>query len=228
MARMSRPALADTISSALRDALTFWLPLACAGCGALDESLCSGCRRALAAAPVQRQVGQGMPVLCALDFSGVPARVLRALKEDGRTSLARDLAPALADVLRAAAVSGALVVPVPSSAAAFRRRGYRPVELLVRRAGWHPERVLRVRRTPADQRGLDRIARQQNVGGAFAARSVVGRRVVVVDDVVTTGATLIEATRALRAAGAAEVRAVALAYTPRRSASEGESQVIAT
>uniref|UniRef100_UPI0028D85C44 ComF family protein n=1 Tax=uncultured Microbacterium sp. TaxID=191216 RepID=UPI0028D85C44 len=116
----------------------------------------------------------------------------------------------------------------PSSRAAFRRRGYRPVEVLVRRAGRRPERLLRLRRAPADQRGLGDHARRENVRDVFAARTVLGGPVVVVDDVVTTGATLAEAVRALRAAGATDVRAVALAHTPRRSTSKGEWEVITT
>ncbi|MDQ1122929.1 ComF family protein [Microbacterium trichothecenolyticum] len=225
---MPRSSLLSVVVSSLTDALTFWLPLSCAGCGALDDALCPGCRGALAGARVDRAIEPGLTVSCALEFSGVTARVIRALKEDGRTGLARDLAPALAAVLRSVTPPGGLVVTVPSSATAFRRRGYRPVDLLVRRAGWSPERALRLRRAPGDQRGLGRAARRRNVGGAFVARGVNGRAVVVVDDVVTTGATLAEAVRALRAAGAGPVWAVALAHTPLRIASRGESHGIFT
>lgn len=215
-------------SSSLRDALTFWLPVACAGCGVVDTDLCSGCRAALAARPVRRLIEPGVAVTSALAFDGVTARVVRALKEEGRTSLARDLAPALGEVLRLAVPVGARVTTVPGTRAAFRRRGFRPVDVLLRRAGWRHERLLRVARATDDQRGLGRRARRQNVGGAFLSRPMPGGAVVVVDDVVTTGATLAEAARALRAAGADEVIAVALAHTPRRSSPEGETLVIQT
>lgn len=204
------------VSSAFRDALTFWLPVACAGCGALDVSLCDGCRAHLGPHPVQRTLESSLPVVGALAFEGVAARVIRAFKEDGRTALARDLGPALAAVLTGSVPPGARVTTVPSSRAAFRRRGYRPVELLMRRAGRRPERLLRLRGSPADQRGLGGRERRENVHGVFEARSALSGTVVVVDDVVTTGATLTEAARALRAAGATDVRAVALAHTPRR------------
>lgn len=213
---VSRSALSAAVVPALHDALTFWLPIACAGCGALDLGLCSGCRAALAAAPHRRRTADGLVVTSAMEFSGVPARVLRALKEEGRTSLACAFSPALALVLADAVGPDTVVTTVPSSRAAYRRRGYRPVDLLVRRGGHAPVPLLRVARAPRDQRGLDREARRANVGGVFVSRPVRGRRVVLVDDVVTTGATLDDASRALRVAGAAEVVAVTLAHTPLR------------
>jgi predicted amidophosphoribosyltransferase len=66
------------------------------------------------------------------------------------------------------------------------------------------------------------------VAGAFAVRALPPGPVVVVDDVLTTGATLGAAVAALRAAGATELSAVTLAYTPRRSGSTRESEVIET
>ncbi|KTR94368.1 hypothetical protein NS220_09200 [Microbacterium testaceum] len=219
----SRRVLADAVVAALRDALTFWLPIACAGCGLVDVGLCSGCRAALIAAPHRRRTEAGLSVISALEFSGVPARVLRVLKEEGRTSLARALAPVLGSVLADVVGEDAVVTTVPSSRAAYRRRGYRPVDLLVRRSGWPPVPLLRSVRTPRDQRGLGRAARRANVGGVFVSRPVRGRDVVLVDDVVTTGATLDDAARALRAAGARGVVAVTLAHTPRHLDRAGRS-----
>ena len=79
--------LRDVITSALRDALTFWLPVACAGCGVVDTTLCPGCRCALAPRPVRRSLAPGLTVTSALVFDGIPARVIRALKEEGSTCL---------------------------------------------------------------------------------------------------------------------------------------------
>jgi predicted amidophosphoribosyltransferase len=160
----------------------------------------------------------GVDVWSGLPFDGVPARVVRALKEDGRTGLARDLAPALRAAVEAAASGSSrppAVVPVPTSRAAYRRRGYRVVELVARRAGLRTERLLAPSRVTADQRGLDREGRRRNVAGSLRGRGAEGLRVVVIDDVVTTGATLEEAIRALRAAGAHVVGAATIAATPR-------------
>ncbi len=209
------------------DALAFWFPVACAGCGALDVDVCEGCRAALAPRVVRRALLPGVEVVSALEFDGVAARVIRAMKSDGRTGLARALGPALAAAL-AAAPAGSTVTTIPASRAADRRRGYRPVDLLVRRAGARAVPLLRMRRASADQRGLGRAARRVNVAGLFLARTPPAGPVVVVDDVVTTGATLRDAVSALRAAGADHVVAVTLAHTPRRSGSSRESEVIIT
>jgi predicted amidophosphoribosyltransferase len=207
----------DAVRHALADALTFVLPIDCAGCGAADVALCASCRNALRAAPRERSVA-GVRVASALDFDGVAARVLRAVKEEGRTSLLRVLGPAVREAA-AGLASGAevVVVPVPTSRAAMRRRGYRVAELLARRAGWHPIRGLRVVRRTADQRRLGRDERRRNVEGSMAARGLDGCRVLIVDDVVTTGATLAEAARAVAVGGGEVIGAVTAAATARRS-----------
>lgn len=222
-----RAAWSRAVREAVADALAFWFPVACAGCGALDVDVCEGCRAALAPRIVRRSLLPGVEVVSALEFDGVAARVIRAMKSDGRTGLARALAPALAAAL-AAAPAGATVTTIPASRAADRRRGYRPVDLLVRRAGALAVPLLRTRRASADQRGLSRAARRANVAGLFVARAPLRGCVVVVDDVVTTGATLRDAVSALRAAGVDRIFAVTLAYTPRRGGSTRESEVIIT
>ena len=200
------------VRAACAQALALAFPVACAGCGALDVALCDTCRGMLRPQVTTRALADGLTVRSGLPFDGVPARVLRALKEEGRTSLARALGPALAAAL---GERRGVVVPVPTSRAAMRRRGYRVAELLARRAGARPLRVLRVARATADQRGLSRTARSDNVAGSMrATRRLDGLEIIVVDDVVTTGATLVEAARALRDAGAHVRGAVTVAATP--------------
>lgn len=209
------------LRSALADALALVLPVDCAGCGCHDVALCEQCRSLLRPA-VRRHDVEGVTVHSALVFDSAAARVIRALKEDGRTGLARALAPALrAAVESVVAAEGGIdaVVPVPTSRAAFRRRGYRVVEVIARRAGLPSRRLLHPARVVSDQRGLGREERRRNVEGALRARTASGMRVLVIDDVLTTGATLAEATRALRASGALVVGAAVVAATPSRSGS---------
>lgn len=122
-------------------------------------------------------------------------------------------------VARCPASPPRLVVPVPSHRRRFASRGFEPSAVVAReiaRAAGAPLEVralARERDTPS-QTGLDRHERRSNVAGAFAPRRPVAKRVWLVDDVVTTGATLDAAARALRLAGAEEIHALALARTP--------------
>ncbi|KAA9152290.1 ComF family protein [Microbacterium lushaniae] len=200
---------------ALAEALAFLLPVECAGCSAVDVALCEGCLAQLCASPSQ-QVVDGLAVRSALVYDGVAARAILALKEEGRTALARPLGEALEAAAASWDLHGVIVVPVPTSAAAMRRRGYRVAELLARRAGWRPQRLVRTTRRTADQRTLGIGGRAANVAGSMRARGVAGARVLIVDDVVTTGATLRETARAVRAAGGEVIGAVTVAATPRR------------
>lgn len=146
----------------------------------------------------------------------------------GQFKFRRDpgLAAPLAAVLAAApgvaqALAEAdLVLPVPLSAERLAERGYNPAQLLAQALA--PRRVrtgllLRTRHTPP-QHGLPRAERLKNVRGAYAVdplktSQLHGRRVALVDDVMTTGASLREAALALRAAGAAHITALAFART---------------
>lgn len=215
--------LDTAVRAALAEALALVLPVTCAGCDEPDVSLCETCRLQLL--PQTSRGGREPATWSGLVFEGVPARVVRALKADGRTGLARELAPALRAAVEAtldAASAGPpggsiVIVPIPTSRAAFRRRGYRVVELVARRAGLPTARLLTTARATVDQRGLDRQARRRNVANSLRARRAEGLRVVVIDDVVTTGATLEEAVRALRAGGAEVIGAATIAATARRS-----------
>jgi ComF family protein len=111
------------------------------------------------------------------------------------------------------------IVPVPLHPARVRLRGHAPAGILAAAAAralgvpLRPHALARIRDTPS-QTGRGRAERRRNVAGCFAAAPGVPACVWLVDDVVTTGATLGEATRALRRAGARRVAAVCLARTP--------------
>jgi ComF family protein len=112
-----------------------------------------------------------------------------------------------------------LVVPVPLHPRRLRGRGFNPSLELARSvarevgARVDPTALVRVRDTPS-QTGLDAPARRRNLRGALQARRSVPTRVWIVDDVITTGATMREAARALRSAGAVHVVALGAARTP--------------
>ena len=174
-----------------------------------------------------------VPVVAVLDNAGPAARVVVAWKDRGRLRLTGPLGRLLAVGCSVASVSDrAGLVPVPSARAQVRRRGADPVRLLAARAADDLGAVgveatllpaLRRVRSTRDQVGLGALQRQANLAGAFAADpSVVARcvragieEVLVVDDVLTTGASAREAVRALAAAGVRASAVVVVAHTPR-------------
>jgi ComF family protein len=151
-------------------------------------------------------------------------RLVQTLKYGGRLALADAFAAALACALGARRVE--LLVPMPLSAARLRERGFnQAMEIarhLARRSGTRIDAhaVARIRDTPP-QTDLPHDARAANVRGAFACTGLVaGLNVALVDDVMTTGASLEELARTLKAAGAAGVENWVVARTWPRSAGE--------
>jgi predicted amidophosphoribosyltransferase len=211
----------------LADLLDLVLPRSCAGCGSPGRTLCDPCVLLLGSPRLHAPTPSppGMPRLVAAASYGGPVRAaLLAHKERGRLGLTRPLGAALATALLLLDLPPRVVlVPAPSSRAAVRQRGHdharRLASAAARRAtGARAAPLLVPARRVADQAGLDAGARAANLSGALRARrSLSGLRVVVVDDVVTTGATLAEAARALRDAGADVVGAAVVAATTRRT-----------
>jgi ComF family protein len=206
------------LRDALLDAWALLMPVECAGCGGPDRALCAQCAEHLVPLPTARSTPGGLRVVTALRYEDVVRRVILALKEEHRTDAAAALArPLAAALLRAApAHDGVELAAVPTSRGAYRRRGYDPVALLLRRAGSKPSRVLRVARRTSAQKTLGAAERAANLRGAFvASRDLSGRSFVLVDDILTTGATLDEAARAVSEAGGRVLGAATLAFTPR-------------
>jgi predicted amidophosphoribosyltransferase len=226
------------LRSALREAWAVVAPTRCSGCGEQDQALCAACLLALRPA-VHRSVRDDFVVWSALDYSGVARQVLASFKDGGRTDAAPPLAELLIGVIRSAVASGGAVdsgsaiasgspaadahqirpgdlhlVTIPSSRQARRSRGYDPVGLLLKRAGLRADPVLAQVREVADQVGLGREERLTNKEGSLAAQqSLSGFRCLIVDDILTTGATVREARRAVHEAGGEVVAVVTVAET---------------
>ncbi|GGY49348.1 ComF family protein [Streptomyces djakartensis] len=207
------------------------LPAECGGCGRPRAVLCPECRAVLsgAAACRVRPVPEppGLPVVhAAARYADEVRATLLAHKERGALALAAPLGTALAGAVRAGLHSAGgeqawicgtpvLLVPVPSGRRAVRARGHDPARRIalaaaaeLRRSGT-PARVLgvlRQRRAVADQAELNSRQRLENLAGALTvasggARLLTEGPVVLVDDVMTTGASMAEAARAVRATG---------------------------
>ncbi|MVZ98946.1 ComF family protein [Actinomadura sp. LD22] len=225
------------------DLIDFLLPETCAGCGGEPGLLCGVCAAPLyGPARPARPAPPGLPPPWTVAaYEGAVQKIFSAYKEHGRTALAVPLGEALAIALDAAlpdqpphvpphdpASEPVPIVWVPSGRRAARRRGHDPmrqaVAVAVRRlrAGGVPAVAvagLRQCRPVADQAGLGAKARRDNLNGALVAVArapLAGRSVILVDDVITTGASLAEAARALRAAGADVAAAATVAATPLR------------
>lgn len=198
------------------------LPLTCVCCGAPAESFCADCRPD----GVRFRSVAGVPTAFCGDYDGALRTAVLSYKERGRADLARPLGDllgaAVRSVLEQAEVRSAVLVPVPSSAAAVRARGFDHVRRLTRRSrattGCSARPALRLTRRVADSAGLSVTARAANLRGAMRASSPQsGLAAVVVDDIVTSGASVAEAVRALQAARWSVLGAAVLAATPRRS-----------
>ena len=204
-------------ATALLDLL---LPGACAGCGRPGPPICEFCHLELVEKTSLWQPSPppaGLPPCArAVPYDGVARSALIAFKEHGRADLARPLGAVLASAaMRVVRPTGRsiVLVPVPATPAAMRRRGRDHVLQLARVAarqlrdrGVPAQAVplLRATRTPSDQSALDAHRRATNVRDAFAVRSgyltVSCGSTVLVDDIITTGATAAECANTLAAA----------------------------
>lgn len=210
------------------------LPLECGGCGAPSTRWCDACAHTITTRAdepvlVTPRLDPGVPVFALGRYAGPRRQAILAVKEHGRA----DLVGPLGDALRAGltrlltwgvAAAPLVVVPAPTRVAAARRRGGDPVARMVRVAaapalpGVTVVDALRMRALAKDSVGLSAGARQRNVAGRIRLRRSVRAsmaslraEVVVVDDVVTTGATATESVRVLQTAGAVVVAVLAIA-----------------
>ena len=197
-------------------------PPLCWSCGVhapRGRPLCGGCRRALAFLPREPVALAGVRVWAPVAYEGPARDLVRALKFRGALSLAGEMAALAVASAPTGLLHGALV-PVPLHPVRLRRRGFNQAavlaEAIARRTGLETSDCLRRRGPGPPQVGRGRSARLSGPAGSIEVRARAPAVALVVDDVVTTGATLAACATALREAGAAEVAAIAFARTPGR------------
>jgi ComF family protein len=226
-------AILNGLSGAASKALDLAFPATCAGCGREGAPLCPSCRPALdARLALQGGTAIGLPAdlpapLLQLEwcapFSGSVRAALHELKYSGERRLAQPLGEAVARRWAQVGEGATMIVPVPVHPERERQRGYDQAVLIAavaaRALGLPSLRAIRRTRATAAQFDLGRDQRQTNVSGAFQLRresaeiedAVVGRWILLIDDVVTTGATLAACGLALEGAGALGVSAITVA-----------------
>jgi ComF family protein len=191
----------------------------CAGCAGRGWPFCAACRLAsgvTASGPWRQELGQVPLAFVAFDDAGdgtTPlAAALRRFKDRGDRHAGRAIAALFATNAGAMLADVDAVVPVPATTERLRQRGFSPPLWLAERLCSTSTAILiadGMRRDSSrpPQRGLGGAERRRNAHGAFSRgrSAVAGFRVAVVDDVTTTGATLLDAARCLREAGAEPV-----------------------
>ena len=185
-------------------------PSTCLACGERPRPLCEGCL------PEFGVHSEGEGLIFAAELDERLSNILSALKDKNRVALIRPLASGLRPALLGAIekFSPTIIACPPSSRHNFRKRGFNPALKLFQTANPTSlvvsDRLLRLRNQPKDQRLLDRLERRKNLEGVFVARKNQ-HRVLLVDDVATTGSTLAAATKALEMSGAIVVGSCVLA-----------------
>lgn len=200
------------------------LPLECGGCGAPSTRWCDACARTLTVKSdephlITPRLDPGVPVFSLGRYAGVRRAAILAVKERGRTDLIPVLGAALseglAQLLRWGIVTGPLIlVPAPTRRSTARRRGGDPVTKIAVATGLPGivvAPVLRTRAFTRDSVGLSPGQRQHNIAGRVLVNGRVGGEVVLVDDIVTTGATASESVRVLQRTGARVLALVVIA-----------------
>lgn len=209
------------IATVWQHAIELLLPSRCVGCGAGGTYLCDACLgRARRAGPLAFD-----PAACAFDevtaplaYDGAARTAVHRLKYSGLRAIAPSMARPMAEALSSSSVRADVVVPVPLHPSRLRQRGFNQALLLARPIGEAvglPVRDDILRRLVAGTPQVDAGSideRRANVDGAFGlapGASVAGLRIVLVDDVLTTGSTLDAAAGALKRGGARSVHALA-------------------
>ena len=184
-------------------------PMRCLGCGALQQELCRACAKELQLHDYRSRVGE-VPIFSSIRYGPKAGHILLAAKEDGVRKADDLLVAALANSFRSAVATLAIrpaLVPIPHSKKALRKRGRDFVAEISGRLSMNEaiplRQIIRHNRKVNDQSVMDASSRFGNLSGAISVIRNCGRpcEVFLVDDLITTGATLGEAVRALKVEG---------------------------
>jgi predicted amidophosphoribosyltransferase len=205
------------------------LPLECGGCGAPSTRWCDACAHELVVAPdaprvVTPRIDPGVPVFALGRYAGARRRAIVEMKDRGRSDLSTPLARCLGLGVHRLLIWGLLdvpltIVPAPTRSWAARHRGGDPVTRIATLATAGSTdiavvRALRMKPLARDSAGLSSAARERNVAGRVLPtrrRVPPDAEVLLVDDIVTTGATACESVRILHGAGVRVSAVLALA-----------------
>ncbi len=191
-------------------------PIRCLGCNQLGISICSQCRKFWHPRIIKTwsHSKEKFPIYSSIPYSPIAGKVLLSAKENSLYLADNLLTIALLHSLRGAQSQNQIdfLVPVPSRKSVARKRGRQFISTLSRSVGdlenLPTEEILTHTRRVRDQSNLDAKDRAINLDGALISLRFLSGRAVLIDDLVTTGATLHEAARALRARGITVAAAV--------------------
>lgn len=193
------------------------VPHECVGCNQEGSLLCSACARLLRPAPIHEPGGNLLKLQSATLYDGIAKDLIWKLKSGGAQAAAAVMAHHMANLV--AKDQDYLIVPVPTATSRVRQRGYDQAKLLARALARQTRQRYAdclARHGQAHQVGASRQARLSQIEGALRVkRRVQEARIVLVDDVTTTGATLESAALVLKQAGASHVEALTFAYKPK-------------
>lgn len=220
--------------SVFEEFLNLILPTTCVLCDALGSSVCDDCNGKISNAPI---------AISRFDFPGYrictytsgAAKLVHEFKEANQTSIASVFANAILPAMNNFELTAVALIPIPSKKKSFAARGFNPAneiaKSLSRKIAAQQNllipvcNILQLHRQVADQASLTGESRRTNLVGAMSlTKSPPDRGIILLDDVVTTGATMREARRCLEEAGAKVIGFLAFAETLPKNKQNGHKE----